>query len=191
MSISKDAAAEALAEIEHATAKSRELRGYAIGGPYLVLWGIVWVVASGLAHLMSSSAMAIWNLAVAIGFAATLWMILSTSAGLTDVAAKRGRRVMAMKVFATGATLNFFAWITMWLIKPQAAQYSLTFFGLMVAAIYLLMGIWMGLRYALAGFAVAAAMIVGKLYFAEMFSLWFAVFCGGSLIVCGLWLKRA
>lgn len=189
--ISKDAAAEALAEIDGATTHIRELKGYETGAPYLILWGIVWVVGGSLNYLFPKSAAAIWNVATAIGFVATLWMILSSKMPHTDATTAKRRRAIALKVIGTVATMLAFAWITMWLIEPQARQYSLTFFGLLTAAVYVLMGIWMGLRYALAGIAVALAMIVGKLFFADMFSLWFAIFCGGSLILCGFWLRRA
>jgi hypothetical protein len=44
MGISKTEAASALADIESTAGRGRLLKGYQIGGPILMVWGVVWAL---------------------------------------------------------------------------------------------------------------------------------------------------
>jgi hypothetical protein len=65
------------------------------------------------------------------------------------------------------------------------------FVPLLVATTYVLLGIWIGGRYAAIGIVIAILTMVGFLLLPAHFLLWMAGVGGGALILTGLWLHRA
>ena len=65
------------------------------------------------------------------------------------------------------------------------------FFFLKKQAIYAAIGLWLGLRYILAGAFMAAATLGAYFFLREYFFFWMALVGGGSLILTGFWLRRA
>jgi len=62
---------------------------------------------------------------------------------------------------------------------------------LLFAWIYIVMGVWMGWRFALAGVALGALTLGGFFLIHQHFLLWMAFVGGGTLVATGLWLRRA
>ena len=63
------------------------------------------------------------------------------------------------------------------------------FTPLLVGAIYAGMGLWLGLRFVVTGFAITALTLGGYFYLPEHFLLWMAFVTGGGLILAGVWFR--
>ena len=61
---------------------------------------------------------------------------------------------------------------------------------LLIAWSYVIMGLWLGARFLVAGLVVAAVTLGGYFYWPEHFCGLMAVVGGGTLIVTGLWLQE-
>ena len=84
MTITKDDAAAALRDIDQAGERSRELESYASGAPYLIIWGLAWLVAGSLTDFMPRQGATIWNTATGIGVVATVWLTYRLGKQATD-----------------------------------------------------------------------------------------------------------
>ena len=51
------------------------------------------------------------------------------------------------------------------------------------------MGLWLGLRYVIAGVVCAALLIGGYIFLRENYSLWMGAVAGGTMILCGVWMR--
>ena len=61
---------------------------------------------------------------------------------------------------------------------------------LVVAMFYALLGVWKGVRFLVAGAALAALTLGGMFWLPQYFLLWMAAVGGGSLVLVGLWLRK-
>ncbi len=73
---------------------------------------------------------------------------------------------------------------------PVRDTQQAAFVPLIVALMYVLVGIWRGPRFLITGVAVAALTLVGYFHLHEHFLLWMAVVGGGALVLAGLWLRQ-
>ena len=74
MTMDRDEAEKALAEIRDARGRADRARSYADASPFFILWGLIWLVANvvtGLAPELSGPA---WLAGLAIGSVATYWL---------------------------------------------------------------------------------------------------------------------
>ncbi len=183
MDLTKQDAAAALHDIEQARASSRELKGYEMGGPYLIVWGMVWLVAGSLADLLPRSSGMIWSTGNVLGIIASIWLARRDYSGDT-----RGRMRRFLGLMAICA---LFMLATRWLIDPAQARKFLAFSGMFTGAVYMAAGLWIGTRFILCGAAVVAASLTGYAILPSHFQLWFAVACGGAMILSGFWMRRS
>ena len=65
------------------------------------------------------------------------------------------------------------------------------FIPLIYAALYTGMGLWLGQRYVVVGVTIFIATLVGFYFMQPYFAIWMAVVGGGSMILTGLWLRKA
>ena len=179
MALSSQDAAAALRDIEKAERLSSTLRGYEIAAPHFIVWGIVWAIGYGLSDLAPAQANVIWATVVPIGLVA----------GFVIARAARGR--FAWRHAAMAATIFVFFCATFFVMAPANGRQIAAFIPLVVATVYVLLGIWVGPRYAVAGIVVAALTLIGFVLLGEHFFLWMAGVGGGSLVLAGIWLKRA
>ena len=64
------------------------------------------------------------------------------------------------------------------------------FIPLMFAGMYMLAGVFAGIRFAICGVVLAVATAVGYLNAGDHFGFWMAAFGGGILLLTGFWLRR-
>jgi hypothetical protein len=188
MSLTPGEAAESLKEIQRTQTRSASARGYANTSPFLILWGVIWMIAYGVSDLAPRYGNGTWALLTVLGFAISMWIGRGRAKfgdphpGLNNHA---GIRFFAM-FFAIGmfvaATYAIFGHAT---VQQQAA-----FSPLVVALIYIIIGIWKGLRLAVTGIAIAALTLGGFFWLPSHFLLWMAFVGGGALVLAGLWLRR-
>lgn len=175
MTDSLDAAA-ALAEVQGARRRSAELRGYSHAGKHLVAWGLVWLVGNLSVQFAPAAAVWVWGAAV----------VLVVSFQLLSAGKRRG----GWRVLATvGTGLGFYAAASALLgVQPWLQS---AFASLIVAAIYVGLGIWIGARFAWIGLLLAAIILTARFAFPAWLPLALGAGGGGALILSGLWLRRA
>jgi hypothetical protein len=178
MAISPQDAAAALHDIERAEARSATLRGYERAAPHFILWGILWAIGYGLSDIFQAHANAIWAAIIPIGIIADFVAVRRAKGGFNW---RYGLAVVTFLVFFCAA---FFV------MAPVNGRQVAAFIPLVVATCYVLVGIWAGTRYVVAGVVIAALTLIGFALLREHFLLWMAVVGAASLILAGLWLKQ-
>ena len=181
MALSPDEAAQALSEIEAAETRSRTAYGYLIGGSYLILWGIIWVVCYSLVDFRPKSVSMIWLVGCAIGVAVSV--ILGWRRG--ERAERRGWRAF---VPATGYVV--FAFLLLNILRPRSVEDSSIAVALIVSLAYVQIGVHLGDRLVLIGAGLAALSLAGYFWIPLHFHLYMAFVGGGSMILAGFWLRR-
>jgi hypothetical protein len=178
MTLSPEDAAAALRDIDVAQERSHRLRGYQHGAPHFIIWGILWFVGYGLTDIF--------------GHANAIWAVLVPIGVIAGIAANRGASDGASWRYAATALATFaFFFATLAVMWPVSARQISAFIPLVVALFYVIGGIWAGLRYVVAGIAVAALTLAGYFLIGAHFLAWMAIVGGGGLILAGLWLRKA
>lgn len=168
-------AERALGEIEAGRRRAFELRGYAAAGSTLIAWGLVWVAANMVVQFVPRFGALAWGAGIV---AALVWTFT------------RPRQLSEMRVLVTWLVLSAYV-ATIIAIAGAAAPLSATIIALSVAAAYVVLGIWAGLRFAVLGAILAAIALLAWTLSPGLLFLWLALGGGGTLILGGLWLVRA
>ncbi len=192
MQLSPQDASEALDLIEAAERRARERIGYREASSFLILWGLVWLVANALTDLAPLSGRLAWPIGTPLGTLLTGVLIFlqvrrERRAGLRTPAQRAlvRRRSLLLGI----AILGFFpAMLTV--LSPLTARQASAFVSLFWAFAYMAAGAWLGMRIFVTGVVLAAAILVGYLFVQAHFLLWMAVVGGGSLLLAGFWLRR-
>lgn len=191
MNVTRDEAAQALADINRASDKIVELKGYNHGAPYFMIWGLVWLFANIVTQFWPDQANWAWGPGVVIG------MIASTVTGLiqsktikttasTAATAKIGRRI-AM----TSVTMFVFIFCIIYIARPETSREINALISIFFPFLYMGAGIWAGWRLFAIGAVTAAGIMAGYIWIDEYYALWMGLFGGGALIASGLWLRSA
>lgn len=180
MSLTPNEAADALRDIETAGRRSGEAFGYRTSAPYFILWGVVWIVGYSASDFLPRYAGFIWLGLIA---AAAVASAFTRRKG----AATRGgwRNLALVGIVASFITLTY---TIMWPVSPNQQT---AFVPLLLAAVYSGMGLWLGVRYIVAGVAVAVLTLTGFYEIHTHYNLWMAAVGGGGLVLAGLWLRTA
>ena len=178
--ISPEQAADALNQAVAAERRSAQAYFYQRFAPYLLLWGIIWMIGYGATDLVPRLAGWIWmGLVLA---ALVISSVIGRNAG-SDRPQNSWRYVL---FFA--AVWAFFA-ATYAVMGARGAQQG-AFPPLVVALAYVLTGLWFGPRLVIAGLAVGALTLGGFFYLPQHFLLWEGFVGGGALILAGFWFRR-
>lgn len=179
MTLPPDEAAQALSDIEAAETRSRVAYGYLVGGSYLILWGVIWVVCYSLVDFRPDDIAWIWLVGCAVGIAGSV--ILS----------RLRHEHRSWRSVILPSSYVIFTFTTLQILQPRSVQEVSAVIALVVALAYVQAGIlrW-GDRIALIGAAVAALTLVGYWAIPVHFMLYMGIVGGGSLILAGIWLRR-
>ena len=171
---------DALRLADQAGQRSATLHRYEAASPHLILWGVIYAVAYTASFLRPAEANLIWTVATPAGI-------------LGNVLIARGCKPSADLGFALGAiaALLAFTCAAVAVMQPRDPQQIAAFVPLVVALVYVMFGLRHGLRFAATGIALGVLTCAGFFALRETFMLWMAVIGGGSLILAGLWLRRA
>jgi hypothetical protein len=181
MSITREDAANALRLADQADQRSRMLRGYQSAAPHLILWGCVYTGTYGFSYFQPCQA----------GLA---WMIVIPLAFIGDVAlARRDRGDRSAWTVVPVLIVAFLAFIaaTAAIMRPHDPSQMGAFVPLAVAWAYVSAGTRLGPRVIFAGIALGALTMVGYFCLHAWFIPWMAVVGGGTLVLSGLWLRKA
>lgn len=190
MNVTREEAAQALADINKASDRIVTVKGYHHGAPFFILWGLIWLVANSVSEFWPAYRGWAWGIAVTTG------MVLSTIMGVmlsrrgptgsSDFDAKLGRKIG----LTSGIMLLFIACVV-WIARPESSREGNAIISILFPFIYMASGVWAGWRLFAIGFVTAAAIMIGYVWIQEYFDLWMGVFAGGSLIAGGIWLRTA
>jgi len=103
----------------------------------------------------------------------------------------REGRALGLRYLATFFAIGAFISATFAVMPPAGPEAVGAFIPLIVALAYVLLGIWKGIRFVVAGSIIAALTLGGFFYLHQHFLLWMAVVGGGALALAGLWLRKA
>lgn len=187
MSVSKDDALSALHDIETAERRSRTLFGYGLTSPYLLLWGVLWIVAGAVGTVSLANAGIVWGVVDIVGLIGTAWLIVRHARRC----GKRDDRVHLFRYVGSAAAIAAFMGLTLMIFAPVTGPEILILFTLLVAAGYAIAGCWVGLRYAVVGVALGG-LTVGVFVLASAHLHLIVPFVGGGALILGsLWMRRA
>jgi hypothetical protein len=188
MGISKTEAASALADIESTAGRGRLLKGYQVGGPILMVWGVVWALGYTAMGVLPPERWGLaWLVLDAIGIAASL-LLGRRPRGTAQSGAKAGQ---GWKTVAGVLTILVFIAATFTVFRPTSLDPAMVFPGLVAGLVYSGVGIAFAPRYLWIGAAIFAATLIGWFFFQPWLAFWMAAVGGGGLFVGGLWLRRA
>ena len=187
MTVTKDDALSALHEIESAKRRSQTLFGYGLTSPYMLLWGVLWIVAGAGGAVSVANAGIVWGVVDIVGLLGTAWLIVRHARRCS----KRDDRVRLIRYVGTAAVIAAFLGLTLMIFGPVTGLEILMLFTLLVAAGYAIAGCWAGRRYAVIG-AALAGLAVGVYVVAPSQLHLIVPFAGGAALICGgLWMRRA
>ncbi len=172
----------ALDGIERAAARSVALHRYRQASPFLFVWALVWLLGYGVGGLLPT-----WS--------GVAWLLLDAGGAMVCVLLARARfravdRRAGWRVAGMGLILAAFMVGSLVVLQPVSGRQVSAFVPLVVAAAYAMAGLWLGVRFILAGCALACLTLLGHVYLGQHFYVWMAVVGGGALALAGLWLRR-
>jgi hypothetical protein len=97
---------------------------------------------------------------------------------------------LAWRIAGMGFSLCVFFAATFAVMAPLSGKQVSSFITLTVALAYVLVGLWAGLRWIVAGVAVAALTLFAYFVVPAYFNTWMGLVGGGVLVVTGYWLRR-
>lgn len=191
MEISRHEASEALQAIHTADRRTWQMRGYQQAAPFLIMWGLIWMVANAVYDFDVAAGNLAWNIGTLVGavFTVMLTVRLIIQRRRAGGVREQDRQTGASFALMGCAVIGYF--VAMFLVvSPLTPRQGNSFISLFWAFAYMFAGAWLGLRLFFTGLVAAAAIVVGFLFIHQHYSLWMAAFGGGSLIVGGLWLRK-
>lgn len=179
--ISPQQAADALKQADAAEKRSAQAYRYQRFAPYLFLWGVIWVVGYGASDLIPHWSGWVWLGLILVALA------VSIAIGHGAISSRPKNSWHYVLFFTT--VWAFFA-STYAVMGPLRGVQQGAFPPLVVAFLYILLGLWTGSRLVIAGLAVGVLTLGGFFYLPQHFLLWEGFVGGGALILAGLWFRR-
>lgn len=173
-----------LLDLEQTETRTRQYLGYWRAGAYVQLWGVVWFCAYLASFFLPEKGGIVWLVANLVGIAGSV--LLSMGRNYTLGAAGKN----AYKGWLAFALVMVFALLVSSLIGNRPAALSV-FWSCLFMTIYMIVGLWWGMRWTILGALVAVLTVLSYLYLASWFNLIMALLGGGGLIVGGTWLRKA
>lgn len=191
MEISRHEASEALQAIHTADLRVWQMRGYQRAAPFLIMWGLIWMVANAVYDFDIAAGNLAWNVGTVVGvvLTAVFTVRLASQRRRAGVVPEQDRQTGASLALMGCAAIGYFVAMFV-VVSPLTHRQGNAFISLFWAFAYMFAGAWLGLRLFFTGLVAAAAIVIGFLFVHEHYYLWMAAFGGGSLIVGGLWLRK-
>jgi len=181
MSLSRDEASRTLRDIDSAARRSARAYGYRHASPYLIVWGVVWLIGYGAPWVVPGWHRSAWLpmviAATGLSFAIGYWTRPRES--------RNGH-----KFWLTFVAVYAFVWAQFATMPQIRGPQGIVYAPVLVAFLYTMIGIWTGaIRMAVLGIFVGAAALTGFFYFPKILEPWIAIVGGGGLILGGNWLR--
>ena len=188
MTLDKTQAAHALAEIDETGRRSGSLYSYGRAAPYVMLAGLMWLVADLLMEFSPFDKTWIWPVVSLLGTVGFVLIAVRQTrpANAAAVPAKRGLFWRIVLVWL--ATFAFMA-STFSIFGLADGRQEHSFIGVFFGCVYIAVGAFMGWRMVVVGMALTALSLFGFFQVHEYYLAYMGLVGGGALIVSGLWLR--
>ena len=193
MNVSRVDARAALQDVDAASRRSRTHVGYQFASLALLVWGALWIIAGSISALWADAAGVAWIVVDVIGTVAMGYLVLRHARRFAGDEAPSVFRpsAQAIRFVAAAAILAGFGAMMGLILGPMSATEIMAFIAILIAAIYMVIGLWTGLRLFAIG-AVLAALVVGAFLIAPVqLPLIVSLLGGAALILGGLWMRWA
>jgi len=192
MTVTREEAAQALADIDKASDRVYRLKGYHHGAPFFIVWGFVWLIANSVSQFWPDYQRWIWPASVGAGFLISIVIGIAQSRKAQPGTRQSvmDQRVGARMGMTSGVMMAFIATIIL-IAQPSSADEGNAMVSIFFPFMYMAAGIWAGWRLFAIGLVTAIAIIIGYFWMRDYFDIWMGVFGGGSLIAGGIWLRTA
>lgn len=193
MNVSRMDARAALQDVDSAGRRSRIHVGYQFASLALLVWGALWIIAGSISALWANAAGTAWIVVDVIGMVAMGYLVLRNARHFTgdEVTGVFRPSAQAIRFVVVAAVLAGFGAMTSLIFGPASATEIMAFITILIAAIYMVIGLWTGLRLFAIG-AVLAALVVSAFLIAPVqLPLIVSLLGGSALILGGLWMRWA
>lgn len=153
--------------------------------PYLVLWGIAWMVGFIGTFLTPERSETIWSVVTALGWAVTILFVLVQRR--VDAQRRLGLRVCYI---LSAMLMSAFASLWAFVLLSGHPNATGIYAGTVTGFAYLVAGLWRGLLLATVGAGVTVLFLAGFTVSPTIFPLYAGLLGGGGLIAAGLLLAR-
>lgn len=187
MNITKKDAERALRDAGKAEEKSLTLYHYEMASPYLLLWGILWIIAGVISDLSPDNARMGWFIVDTIGIVVSGYFFVGDARRFS----KHNARREGLRYMATIVIITLFITMTFAIFNPVSDLQIQSFITVFIAAIYMILGFWIGYRLTVIGVVIACLVTGSLIYTPSQLPLIASVLGGSALIVGGLWMRRA
>lgn len=185
MNISRDDAAQALSDIARTEGRSRDLLGYRVAGPILMVWGVIWMICYAAMGILKPAQWGmVWIPADIVGITASI--IMGYRARCRPATAMSWWRILGF-----GLLIATFSAAVFSMFYPAGMNAYMAFPGLLTGTIYASIGLVRMTRFLWVGLVVIAFTLTGYFLFPTYLAYWMAVTGGGGLIISGILLRRA
>lgn len=185
MSITKNDAETALRDAGKAEERSLILFHYEITSPYLLIWGVLWIIA-GIVSVLTPEHTGVGWMAVAItGIIATGYLVARDARRF----AKNSARGEGLRFVASVAVMTGFLSMTFVVFAPVSGIEIQTFITILVAAIYMIFGFWTGILLSAVGAVLAILVVIAYFYLPAHYPLIVSIL-GGVALILGSWVLR-
>lgn len=192
MDASQQDARQSLAAIENSTRQMKKSISSSYTSPFLVLWGLIWVLGFLGSHFWLSKVYLIWTVLDIIGifgtFVITYWQI---------------KRADPVKVASQSKTFRqlfwfwflLFGYAGLWLsfLKPHSGLQMNAFLCTLIMFAYIIMGMWLqeGCLIWL-GIGITVTTVLALVLIPHSwYCLWMAAAAGGPMLGTGLYIRFA
>ena len=187
INITKNDAKTALRDAGRAGEHSLTLFNYGIASPYLLVWGILWIVAGIIGAISPDNTGVGWLVVDTLGIITTGYLLVGDS----QYFAKNGVRSQGLSYISSITVVAAFIIMTFVIFAPVSGVEIQTFITILIASIYMILGFWTGRRLSVIGVVLAVLVLSAFFYTPTQFPLIVSILGGGALILGGLWMQRA
>jgi hypothetical protein len=190
MSIDKTEAALALAAIDTAGARSVQLQRYRRFAPYLILWGVIWLLANGVSDLAPAQSNTVWLALTLLGAAASFWLGRHQHAAAAEAGIPRTRLDQGWRWMLCFLVVIAFLVTAMAVLPPMDGRQQDSFISMFWTFLYMAIGAWTGWRLFAVGLIATLLILLGYYGVHSHYFLYMGCVSGGALMAGGLWLRR-
>ena len=188
MTLDKTQAAQALADIDHSQRYSSSLYSYGRAAPYVILAGLMWLVADLLLEFSPFNKTWIWPVVSILGTVGFVLLAIRQTRPANAAAAPAKKGLFWRIVGVWLATFAFMA-ATFSIFGLADGRQEHSFIGVFFGCTYMAVGAFMGWRMVVVGVALTALSLFGFFEVHQYYLAYMGLVGGGALIVSGLWLR--
>lgn len=190
MDVSQQDAQDSLIQIHDAAIRMRKVITSSYASGLLILWGLIWIVASGGTYYFHSLAFYIWIVLAGLGCIATSFILWRQLRSTTPTRISGASKIW-LRIF--GLWILLFVYIGVWLsiFRPESGIKMNAFICTACMFAYIVMGLWFESYFMVwLGLIVTGITLVGLYLLPHgYYNLWMALFGGGAILGTGLYIR--